>query len=58
MSVNGPQAFRRPFAPGRDVLDVGCGTGRVTEAVLELVRGGRVLAIVWGTALGSGARKG
>jgi trans-aconitate 2-methyltransferase len=27
------------------VLDVGCGTGRVTEAVLELVPDGRVLAI-------------
>jgi trans-aconitate 2-methyltransferase len=27
------------------VLDVGCGTGRVTEAVLELVSDGRVLAI-------------
>jgi trans-aconitate 2-methyltransferase len=27
------------------VLDVGCGTGRVTEAVLELVSHGRVLAI-------------
>jgi trans-aconitate 2-methyltransferase len=27
------------------VLDVGCGTGRVTEAVLELVADGRVLAI-------------
>jgi trans-aconitate 2-methyltransferase len=27
------------------VLDIGCGTGRVTEAVLELVPDGRVLAI-------------
>jgi trans-aconitate 2-methyltransferase len=27
------------------VLDVGCGTGRVTEAVLELIPDGRVLAI-------------
>jgi trans-aconitate 2-methyltransferase len=27
------------------VLDVGCGTGRVTEALLELVPAGRVLAI-------------
>jgi trans-aconitate 2-methyltransferase len=30
---------------GATVLDVGCGTGRVTEAVLELVPEGRVLAI-------------
>jgi ubiquinone/menaquinone biosynthesis C-methylase UbiE len=27
------------------VLDVGCGTGRVTEALLELVPRGRVLAM-------------
>ncbi len=31
--------------PGATVLDVGCGTGRVTEAVLDLVPGGRVLAV-------------
>jgi trans-aconitate 2-methyltransferase len=31
--------------PRARVLDVGCGTGRVTEALLELVSGGRVLAI-------------
>ncbi|HME02660.1 MAG TPA: class I SAM-dependent methyltransferase, partial [Solirubrobacteraceae bacterium] len=27
------------------VLDVGCGTGRVTEALLELVPRGRILAM-------------
>jgi trans-aconitate 2-methyltransferase len=33
------------IAPDAMVLDVGCGTGRVTEALLELVPQGRVLAI-------------
>jgi trans-aconitate 2-methyltransferase len=33
------------IAPDATVLDVGCGTGRVTEALLELVPAGRVLAI-------------
>jgi trans-aconitate 2-methyltransferase len=33
------------IAPNSVVLDVGCGTGRVTEALLELVPRGRVLAI-------------
>jgi trans-aconitate 2-methyltransferase len=33
------------LAPEATVLDVGCGTGRVTEKLLELVPRGRVLAI-------------
>src|SRR4051794_36369592 len=33
------------LAPDASVLDVGCGTGRVTEALLELVPRGRVLAL-------------
>ena len=33
------------IAPDATVLDVGCGTGRVTQALLELVPAGRVLAI-------------
>jgi trans-aconitate 2-methyltransferase len=33
------------IAKDATVLDVGCGTGRVTEALLELVPAGRILAI-------------
>lgn len=34
-----------PIAKDATVIDIGCGTGRVTEALLELVPRGRVLAI-------------
>jgi ubiquinone/menaquinone biosynthesis C-methylase UbiE len=33
------------IAPDVTVLDVGCGTGRVTEALLAIVPRGRVLAM-------------
>src|SRR3954449_8300805 len=33
------------IAPDATVLDVGCGTGRVTEALAALVPRGRILAI-------------
>ena len=33
------------IAPDATILDVGCGTGRVTESLLALVPAGRVLAI-------------
>jgi trans-aconitate 2-methyltransferase len=35
----------RDIRPDATILDVGCGTGRVTERLLELVPQGRVLAI-------------
>ncbi|MGD1056553.1 MAG: methyltransferase domain-containing protein [Solirubrobacteraceae bacterium] len=35
----------RGIAPDATVLDVGCGTGRVTEALIEMVPRGRVLAM-------------
>ena len=33
------------IAPDATVIDVGCGTGRVTEALLAIVPRGRVLAV-------------
>src|SRR5690242_5936315 len=35
----------RGISADATVLDVGCGTGRVTEALLALVPGGRVIAV-------------
>jgi trans-aconitate 2-methyltransferase len=43
--------------PGATVLDIGCGTGRVTEAVLDLVPSGAVLAIDASRAMVDAARR-
>ena len=43
--ASGVLARLEGIAPDATVLDVGCGTGRVTEALLELVPRGRVLAM-------------
>ncbi|HEY2637455.1 MAG TPA: class I SAM-dependent methyltransferase, partial [Solirubrobacteraceae bacterium] len=43
--------------PGATILDVGCGTGRVTEALLELVPRGRVLAVDASSAMVELARR-
>jgi trans-aconitate 2-methyltransferase len=45
------------IVPNATVLDVGCGTGRVTEALLELVPAGRVLAIDQSAAMVALARE-
>lgn len=39
------ERLRATVAPDATILDVGCGTGLVTERLLDLVPGGRVLAI-------------
>jgi len=36
---------RLPLSPGDTVLDAGCGTGRVTELLLDRLAGGRVVAL-------------
>src|SRR5258707_10155805 len=40
-----PVAARRPLQGNELVLDAGCGTGRVTEAVLDRLPAGRVVAL-------------
>jgi SAM-dependent methyltransferase len=46
------------IAPDATVLDVGCGTGRVTEALLELVpRGAAPELVGWSPWLFAGPRK-
>lgn len=44
------------LAAGRDVLEVGCGTGRVTAWLADLVRPGRVMAIDFSAAMIERAR--
>ncbi len=44
------------IAPDATVLDVGCGTGRVTEALLAIVPRGRVLAVAASGAMVALAR--
>jgi trans-aconitate 2-methyltransferase len=48
---------RLPLAGDERVLDAGCGTGRVTEALLERLPKGRVVALDGSPAMVEGARE-
>src|SRR4051794_2862296 len=41
----GPVLDRLPLEGGETVIDAGCGSGRVTEALLERLPHGRVIAV-------------
>lgn len=52
------QVLRAPlgFRPGWDVLEVGCGTGQITDLLVDWVRPGRVTAVDFAPAMLARAR--